>query len=202
MTVSNISQHQTMADSRKLAYTGSTGRVLDRDSDAWYTPSTYVEAAREVMGGIDLDPFSSAKANESIKAGRFFNSQQSAFNSLWRRPGLDRSLRVWMNPPYSSGVIGRAVDTFLAQLAAGNIEQGIVLTNNATDTSWFGRLKGSCNAVCFTNHRISFESPDGKRISGNTRGQTFFYFGSEHTAAAFKERFSEFGWSINKQRGW
>jgi len=192
----------TIADKRRLAYTGSNNRILSRDSDAWYTPKTYVDAARDVMGGIDFDPFSSAEANKIIKASRFLDIKNSAFDHLWRRTKRDEPLRVWMNPPYSSGVINNAVDVFLTQWQAGNIAQAVVLVNNATDTRWFAALRACCSGICFTDHRISFESPDGKRISGNTRGQSFFYFGQKASAASFVERFSEFGWCISKTRGW
>jgi len=121
---------------------------------------------------------------------------------MWRRNKREHPLRVWMNPPYSSGTVNRAVNVFLEQWQAGNIEQAVVLTNNATDTRWFAALRQACSGICFTDHRISFESPDGKRISGNTRGQTFFYFGPQAKAAAFAERFSGFGWCISKARGW
>lgn len=193
----------SLADSRRLAYVGSTrNRILDRDSDAWYTPAPYVEAARSVMGGIDLDPFSSELANKSIQAARFFDAERSAFDRPWRSSRRLDPLCVWMNPPYSAGVIGRAVECFLSNWHAGHIAQGVVLTNNATDTQWFLALRQHCAGLCFTDHRISFESPDGKRISGNTRGQVFFYFGSADRAALFAERFAEFGWCISKTRGW
>ena len=191
----------TMADKRRLGYTGSVNRVLSRDSDSWFTPAAYVQAARDVMGGIDLDPFSSVKANEIIQARRFFDINHSAFESLWRKP-KQRPLRVWLNPPYSSGVMGRAVSLFVEQLQAGNIAQAVVLTNNASDTQWFKALREHCQAVCLTDRRIAFENVDGKAISGNTRGQTFFYFGPQSQAAAFRERFKDWGWSISKSRGW
>jgi phage N-6-adenine-methyltransferase len=192
----------SIADSRRLAYTGSNNRILSRDSDAWYTPAAYVDAARDVMGEIDFDPFSGEKANETIRATRYLDANHSAFEHQWRRNKREDPLRVWMNPPYSSGIVGRAVDAFLSQWKAGNIAQAVVLTNNATDTRWFSALRQGCAGICFTDHRISFESPDGKRISGNTRGQAFFYFGTQSKAAAFADRFSEFGWCISKTRGW
>src|SRR5262245_55434393 len=38
-----------------------------------FTPSIYIEAARAVMDGIDLDPASNAHANETVKAREFFD---------------------------------------------------------------------------------------------------------------------------------
>ena len=191
----------TMADKRRLGYTGSVNRILSRDSDSWFTPTAYVEAARDVMGGIDLDPFSSAKANEVIQARRFFDIDHSAFESVWRKP-KQSPLRVWMNPPYSSGVMSRSVRLFVEQLQAGNIAQAVVLSNNASDTQWFKTLRDHCQAICLTDHRIAFENVDGKAISGNTRGQSFFYFGPKSQAAAFVDKFEGFGWAISKTRGW
>ena len=195
-----------IADVNRLGYIGrKPGATLpDRDADSWYTPISYVEAARAVMDGIDLDPFSSEKANETIRATRILTEDRSAFVNAWRKDKrkYPNGVRVWMNPPYSSGLITRAIETFLENLNAGHIEQAVILVNNATDTQWFRALRERSTAVCFTHHRISFEAPDGKRVSGNTRGQTFFYFGSESRAEAFVVEFSRFGWCISKTMGW
>jgi ParB family chromosome partitioning protein len=39
----------------------------------WYIPEEYLALAREVMGAIDLDPASTAEAQKTIKAKKFFS---------------------------------------------------------------------------------------------------------------------------------
>ena len=41
----------------------------------WYTPPPIIESARSVMGGIDLDPASSEKAQETVRAEGFFTAE-------------------------------------------------------------------------------------------------------------------------------
>jgi len=39
----------------------------DSGSDEYFTPVEIVDAARKVMGGINLDPASSLEANQKVK---------------------------------------------------------------------------------------------------------------------------------------
>ncbi len=162
------------ADVKKLGYVGSKPGVK-RDSDSWFTPDRYMDAVREALGGtIDLDPFSSVVANKRIGAKRTFTAQRSAFDWEWKKAG---QRTAWMNPPYSGKLCSEAVIKFVSEYKR-SFKEGIVLTNNATETQWFQLMFREATAVCFTNHRISFWNADNKAQSGNTRGQAFFYFGT------------------------
>lgn len=59
----------------------------------YYTPSAIVDAARRVMGCIDLDPASSAKANERVGARGIFTVNDDGLSRPWTG-------RVWMNHPF------------------------------------------------------------------------------------------------------
>lgn len=62
------------------------------DSPEWFTPRPIVDAAREVLGGIDLDPASHAEANRMIRARRFYDERANGLRRPW-------SGRVFLNPP-------------------------------------------------------------------------------------------------------
>nr|WP_136251422.1 DNA N-6-adenine-methyltransferase [Ningiella ruwaisensis] len=182
------------ADSRKLGYIGAVpmqngqhDSAFTRDSDAWFTPKKYINLVKRVIGDIELDPFSSAQANEVVGALRFFDESSDAFKQKWfETPGT-----VFMNPPYSRQLINASIACFIQHLKAGEISEAIVLVNNATETKWFQHLLDESAALCLVSKRIAFENRDGKHVSGNTRGQAFLYFGSN--VRAFKRVFKTEG---------
>ncbi|MFH0920581.1 MAG: hypothetical protein V1913_09485, partial [Fibrobacterota bacterium] len=55
-------------------------------------------------------------------------------------------------------------------------------------------LVKNSTAICFTDHRISFWNADRKNVSGNTRGQAFFYFGE--ALGKFKNVFKKHGFIL------
>ncbi len=59
----------------------------------YYTPAPLVRAARDAMGGIDLDPASHWRANREHRIPTWYNVHRSAFHNPWFG-------RVWLNPPY------------------------------------------------------------------------------------------------------
>jgi replicative DNA helicase len=45
------------------------------ENDQWYTPPVYIDAARQIMGGIDLDPASNELAQKTIRAEVFYSAE-------------------------------------------------------------------------------------------------------------------------------
>jgi len=176
-----------MTPANRLGYVSAR----PREGNNWHTPELYLGLVREVLKQIDLDPFSSEAANERVRALRYFGPDEDALLQDWAPTrseplpaGFIHVQTVFMNPPYSSPLAGRAVGKFIEEFNAGSFDEGVVLMNAATDTGWFHALAGIASALCFTKGRIQFVDGDGnKNVSGNTKGQCFFYVG------AFEERF-------------
>jgi len=148
-----------------------------------YTPAKYIESARLVMGGIDLDPASNDMAQKTVKANRYFTVADNGLDQEWAG-------NVFMNPPYTALVINKFIAKVVSGYSAGDINQSIVLTNNNTDTSWFHLAASVATAICFTKGRINFDKRDGS-TSSPTNGQSFFYFGDD--LAGFTKEFSQWG---------
>lgn len=162
--------------------------LLSSEDVEWYTPGCYVESARRVMGGIDVDPASCALANLTVQAAVYYDVEQDGLRQDW--PG-----RVWLNPPYGRlhGRSSQEVWTckLLAQYEAGVTSQAVLLVNAATETAWFQRLWAY--PVCFVTPRIAFQTPlRGWRYKGGpTHGSACVYLGPEEDR--FIEVFSQFG---------
>ena len=133
-------------------------------NDEWRTPPNILEAARDVMGGIHFDPYSSKRANKFVKA--------THYNTLEDPLTWWSTHKVWCNPPYSRGNIGPAVQGFIE-----HVEEGIILLNADTRTEWFKSLSRDCDARLFTGALAFIDPETGKPKAGNRIGQVLFYRG-------------------------
>lgn len=150
----------------------------------WYTPAEYIAAAREVMGGIDLDPASSPLANETVQAETFYTKDDNGLSREWYG-------RVWMNPPYAQPLITYFAEKVADEYQEGNVTEAIVLVNNATETKAWQYMVRAAVSVCFPQGRIRYNDATGTQQNTPLQGQTFLYFGD--SPATFREVFARFG---------
>jgi len=168
----------------KLLSNGKAEAHVSQNSgeNEWYTPPVFIDAARAVMGAIDLDPASCDLANDTVRAKKFYSAEDDGLTKTW-------SGNVWMNPPYAQPLIANFSEKIVAELP--NIQQACVLVNNATDTEWFQSMLSESDAVCFTNGRIRFIDKHGKPSGAPLQGQAILYFGDR--SQQFSKQFSQFG---------
>jgi phage N-6-adenine-methyltransferase len=179
--------HPQMERKDLKALTGDIAHVAyNSGENEWYTPPAIIKLAREVMGGIDLDPASSRKANEVVKASRFYDLQDNGLRQPWAG-------RVWLNPPYHHPSITQFTKKLTAHVAAGDVWEAIALVNNATETGWFQDMLEAAHGICFPRGRIQFWQP-GDEAGAPLQGQAVIYFGSRYTR--FNAVFSSIGCTL------
>lgn len=161
-------------------------------NNEWYTPPEIINKAHEVMGEIDLDPASSDLANKTVRANKYYTAENDGLAQEW-------SGKLWMNPPYSRPEIDKFSRKLTDDIRCGNIEEAIVLVNNATETAWFQNMLAIADAVCFIKGRIKFIDINGNPSGAPLQGQALIYFGINKEV--FTNIYSEIGvvvWNAEK----
>jgi len=148
----------------------------------WYTPKPYIEAARAVMGTIDLDPASSQEANKIVKAEAIHTAEDNGLKQDWAG-------RLWLNPPYASELVGKFIEKLAASVESGEVTEALVLVNNGTETKWFARLASVSAMLCFPTGRVKFWHPN--KVATPLQGQAVAYIGKN--GKRFAEHFKSFG---------
>lgn len=161
--------------------------LLSHESTEWYTPLEYIEAAKLVMGDIDLDPASCTAAQEWIKAKQFYTLLDNGLLQEWYG-------RVWLNPPYSTTEGQSNQDLWSQRLItehqAGRVTEGILLVKASIGYNWFDALF-EVYPVCLMRGLISFIKSDGTLGGKAKLGSAFFYLGNN--LDQFKTVFSRYG---------
>jgi DNA N-6-adenine-methyltransferase (Dam) len=125
----------------------TAGRTVIGNSRDWCTPIKYVQAVREVLGEIDLDPCS----NEWSHVGA---------GTEWKLPhddGLKHDWRfssIYVNPPYGSDPVrGTRIFDWLCKCSEAHTEYGsevIALVPIAANTKhWKMYVWPTAASVCF-----------------------------------------------------
>jgi phage N-6-adenine-methyltransferase len=156
--------------------------TLGTGENEWYTPPEILRRVRAVLGNIDLDPASSDKAQEIVRATAYLTKADDPISRSWWG-------KVFMNPPYSFPAIEKFILKLVEEWEARSITEAIVLTNACTDAEWFHTIAFKSKAFCLTKGRIRFlRGSDLSPASSPLEGQAFFYLGDNE-----KQFTQEFG---------
>jgi phage N-6-adenine-methyltransferase len=154
----------------------------DSGNTEWYTPSEIIEAARKTMGIITLDPFSSVKANETVKASIFMDEYDDPLNKDWKG-------NVWMNHPFSREMNKLCINKLVNEYKERRVKQACCITFAATSETWFRPLLEY--PQCFLHGRTNYYLPDGTKKKGVTKGSVVTYLGNDKES--FYEAFKGLG---------
>lgn len=162
------------------------------ESNEWYTPAPYIAAARALYGGgIDLDPATSLKANETVQASQIFTIDDDALQHPWHG-------RAFLNPPYGKdgqeSMAGKFCRYAIHQHEIGNLEACVILVNSVHSQRWQAPLYDW--PVCFVDHRIQFVNGEGLENKSPTFQNIFVYVGGD--VLGFVEHFSPFGYVMGR----
>jgi ParB family chromosome partitioning protein len=173
-----------------------------------YTPLDIVAASRRLMGEIDLDPASCARANKYVQAAKFYTKRDDGLSP--RRPWAGR---LFINPP--GGVTDPATGARLApslvrpfweRLAThyldGSVEQAIFVGFSLEQLQSL-QLASECGIspldvpLCFPRRRIRFLLPSGQPNPRPTHANYIAFlpprFEPKTAIRYFAELFSAFG---------
>lgn len=153
-------------------------------NDEWYTDAVWIDRARRVMGGVDLDPASSAVAQRTVRAGTFYTAEDDGLSRAWFG-------KVWLNPPYSQPLIGQFTDRVVLEYQRGNVEAAVVLVPLGWDTEWGQRLLAASDAICFAGGRLKFTSGVTGERGPSPNGSLVCYLG--RAAETFTDVFADCG---------
>lgn len=173
-----------------------------------YTPPDIIEAARSVLGVIELDPASCAKANQKVKAKAYFTESDNGLLQKWQG-------KIWLNHPWGSKenkCVAKCkkkrctkrgfhllkdfpgnqawIDKLSNSYQNGDVTEALCITYASTSENWFKALK-SKYALCLLDGRTSFLAPDGTPLIQNTKGCVVTYMGKD--ISRFNRYFSRYG---------
>jgi hypothetical protein len=172
------------------------------DSPEWYTPSPIVEAARQVMGRIDLDPASNDEANRTVQAATFHTADDDGLRRCWFG-------NVFLNPP--GGLVARFWIRLALAYDARAINQAVWIGYSLEQFQTLQGVGASWTPldfpICVPKKRIAFVENEAKRAArvaklraagktpnGKSRpshANYIAYMGAE--VDAFERVFSQFG---------
>jgi len=155
----------------------------------YYTPPEIVEAARALMGSIDLDPASSKRANKTIKANQFFTEQENGLDHPWFG-------NVWMNHPFLRETNKLWIENIIREYEVRHVVQACCITFASTSEKWFQPLLNF--PQCYLSPRTNYYLPDSTKKKGVTKGSVVTFLPPRNqnyfeTIGKFRKHFCKHG---------
>jgi hypothetical protein len=167
-------------------------------SSLWMTPEPILEASRELMGGITLDPASDQEANERVKADFFISSDSLTEDWYW---GGEPTQAAFLNPPGGRGQPKAFWNKLLENWKNENIGQAIYIAFSLEQLQQNQSMLDF--PVCFPDKRLKYVPREGKATSPThasaivylppRAGDSEHRFVSKLAAQKFEDIFSKFG---------
>jgi hypothetical protein len=167
----------------------------------WFTPEPILERVRAVLGVIDLDPASSAEANERVMARRWIGAEEHGLYPAtdWAPNG---PVSVFINPPGGTSggrsLAGRFWAKLVDECYGSRITHAVFLAFNGEliQTSQRGDSSDSIAnyPLCAPSKRIRFLAPDGTPGPSPTHSSLIVYVpGLVNRTGAFLDAFRSLG---------
>lgn len=172
---------------REVIEGGRKAHVPASGEQEWFTPEPVLEAARIALGGIiDVDPASCEAAQAAVRAGVYYTRETDGL-----APGRSWAGSVWLNPPYTRGVVDRFALKLIDEIDAGRVTEAVWLSNASFDTQWGQPLCECANALCLVAGRLRFTPGSGQPAGAGAWASMILYFGPH--AARFRDAFAPLG---------
>lgn len=172
----------------------NNAQLINQDSGntEWYTPWAIIECARELMGSIDLDPFSCKRANyrpEGAVAEYYYGTNDKSLDSDWCG-------NVWMNHPFRRDMNEDCVAKIVYEYVRINpaMTQACCITFASTSEKWFKPLL-RYPQFYFTGRTNYLDPETLQPVKGVTKGSVITFFPPYNTSyqMALRELTRTFG---------
>lgn len=152
--------------------------MIKHGPDEWYSPPILTEASRLIMGGIDLDPFSSKEANQFIKAKKFYSKLSNALTQHWEG-------RVYLNPPFSIRKTEEIINKAMMHYSQGHITAMVWVMPQWCSCPSLLHSKSKADAYQRIGSKIGFVSPNTE-VYKESIDMMYFGNNSKFAAEVFK----------------
>lgn len=138
---------------------------VDRSRNAWATPQS-IYAPLDTEFGFTID----ASAEEhNTKCPIYITPQMDALKTDWIAFAKERGVKpiFWLNPPYSSNLLGKFMHKAFAESRRG--ARVVCLVPPSTGAKWWHQV-ATQGEIRYIEGRIKFVPPPGTDDPGRPRG--------------------------------